>query len=166
MGYSSFGVAKKPQPPRLSIHRLANPAPVTLASQASLVPIPPEHKQPQQGPHVCEWRTPSGQCGMAFPSLVPLYTHLINDHIGAGGRRKKNAPPGTNAREEDGLFHCSWSACSVSVKKRDHIITHLRVHVPVKPFMCEVCGKSYKHAQDLKKHERGNHPEHFTQQEH
>lgn len=36
--------------------------------------------------------------------------------------------------------------------KRDHITSHIRVHVPLKPHKCEFCGKSFKRPQDLKKH--------------
>jgi len=36
--------------------------------------------------------------------------------------------------------------------KRDHITSHMRVHVPLKPHKCDFCGKSFKRPQDLKKH--------------
>jgi hypothetical protein len=36
--------------------------------------------------------------------------------------------------------------------KRDHITSHIRVHIPLKPHKCEHCGKSFKRPQDLKKH--------------
>ena len=36
--------------------------------------------------------------------------------------------------------------------KRDHITSHIRVHVPLKPHKCDFCGKSFKRPQDLKKH--------------
>jgi hypothetical protein len=36
--------------------------------------------------------------------------------------------------------------------KRDHITSHVRVHVPLKPHTCSICTKSFKRPQDLKKH--------------
>ncbi len=36
--------------------------------------------------------------------------------------------------------------------KRDHITSHLRVHIPLKPFQCQICDKKFKRKQDLKKH--------------
>ena len=36
--------------------------------------------------------------------------------------------------------------------KRDHITSHIRVHVPLKPHKCEFCQKAFKRPQDLKKH--------------
>jgi hypothetical protein len=36
--------------------------------------------------------------------------------------------------------------------KRDHITSHIRVHVPLKPHKCDFCQKAFKRPQDLKKH--------------
>ncbi|OLN94031.1 pH-response transcription factor pacC/RIM101 [Colletotrichum chlorophyti] len=45
-----------------------------------------------------------------------------------------------------------WNSCRTTTVKRDHITSHIRVHVPLKPHKCEFCGKSFKRPQDLKKH--------------
>lgn len=47
---------------------------------------------------------------------------------------------------------CQWNACRTTTVKRDHITSHIRVHVPLKPHKCDFCGKSFKRPQDLKKH--------------
>lgn len=47
---------------------------------------------------------------------------------------------------------CQWNSCRTTTVKRDHITSHIRVHVPLKPHKCEFCGKSFKRPQDLKKH--------------
>lgn len=47
---------------------------------------------------------------------------------------------------------CQWNACRTTTVKRDHITSHIRVHVPLKPHKCDLCGKSFKRPQDLKKH--------------
>lgn len=47
---------------------------------------------------------------------------------------------------------CGWANCRTTTVKRDHITSHIRVHVPLKPHKCEFCGKAFKRPQDLKKH--------------
>jgi uncharacterized Zn-finger protein len=47
---------------------------------------------------------------------------------------------------------CQWGTCNTTTVKRDHITSHIRVHVPLKPHKCDFCGKAFKRPQDLKKH--------------
>jgi len=47
---------------------------------------------------------------------------------------------------------CGWNSCRTTTVKRDHITSHIRVHVPLKPHKCDFCGKAFKRPQDLKKH--------------
>lgn len=47
---------------------------------------------------------------------------------------------------------CHWGNCRTTTVKRDHITSHIRVHVPLKPHKCDLCGKAFKRPQDLKKH--------------
>ena len=47
---------------------------------------------------------------------------------------------------------CHWGNCRTATVKRDHITSHIRVHVPLKPHKCDFCGKAFKRPQDLKKH--------------
>lgn len=47
---------------------------------------------------------------------------------------------------------CGWNQCRTTTVKRDHITSHIRVHVPLKPHKCDFCGKAFKRPQDLKKH--------------
>ncbi|KAI8334012.1 hypothetical protein BC941DRAFT_357154 [Chlamydoabsidia padenii] len=85
----------------------------------------------------CHW----GQCSNQYTDPEQLYHHLTNDHVG---------------RKSMGnlCLTCHWENCDVTVVKRDHITSHLRVHVPLKPHHCHSCDKSFKRPQDLKKHER------------
>ncbi|ORY82116.1 putative transcription factor PacC, partial [Protomyces lactucae-debilis] len=68
-----------------------------------------------------------------------LYNHVCEDHIG---------------RKSTGnlTLTCAWGTCTITTAKRDHITSHIRVHVPLKPHNCHHCRRSFKRPQDLKKH--------------
>ncbi|ORZ16320.1 hypothetical protein BCR42DRAFT_451282 [Absidia repens] len=85
----------------------------------------------------CHWKL----CSNQYLDPEQLYNHLTNDHVG---------------RKSTGnlCLTCQWENCDVTVVKRDHITSHLRVHVPLKPHHCHSCEKSFKRPQDLKKHEK------------
>ncbi|KAG8219637.1 hypothetical protein J3R82DRAFT_592 [Butyriboletus roseoflavus] len=99
--------------------------------------------------HLCEWL----DCSDAFADPELLYTHLCNDHI---GRKSTN----------NLCLTCKWKDCGTSCAKRDHITSHLRVHTPLKPHVCEICKKTFKRPQDLKKHEKIHTEEHHAQHKH
>ncbi|CCH43463.1 Zinc finger protein [Wickerhamomyces ciferrii] len=88
-----------------------------------------------QGPIMCKW----GSCKEIFVNAEMLYNHLCDDHVGRKSNRNLN-------------LNCDWDGCKVQTVKRDHITSHLRVHIPLKPFVCTTCTKKFKRPQDLKKH--------------
>ncbi|CCF59925.1 hypothetical protein KAFR_0I01440 [Kazachstania africana CBS 2517] len=83
----------------------------------------------------CKWN----QCKMVFNQPELLYNHLCQDHIGR--KSQKNLQ-----------LNCQWEHCTIKTEKRDHITSHIRVHIPLKPFKCSNCDKKFKRPQDLKKH--------------
>ncbi|KAL2124118.1 hypothetical protein VTJ04DRAFT_483 [Mycothermus thermophilus] len=84
---------------------------------------------------ICRWE----DCRESFVSAEALYEHLCERHV---GRKSTNNLQLT----------CQWNNCRTTTVKRDHITSHIRVHVPLKPHKCDNCGKSFKRPQDLKKH--------------
>ncbi|KAG0704399.1 hypothetical protein DFH29DRAFT_912190 [Suillus ampliporus] len=118
-----------------------SPAPDTLVSR----PSPPSNSEIYN----CQWV----DCTSTFADPEVLYNHLCNDHI---GRKSTN----------NLCLTCKWKDCGTSCAKRDHITSHLRVHTPLKPHVCEICKKSFKRPQDLKKHEKIHTEEHHAQHKH
>ncbi|KAG5360331.1 pH-response transcription factor [Yarrowia sp. B02] len=84
---------------------------------------------------VCKW----GPCNKTFSSAEKLYAHLCDAHVGRKCTHNLS-------------LVCNWDNCGIVTVKRDHITSHIRVHVPLKPYKCDFCTKSFKRPQDLKKH--------------
>ena len=76
---------------------------------------------------------------MRLDILTHTQEHVCDKHIGRKSTNNLN-------------LQCAWGNCHVQVVKRDHITSHIRVHVPLKPHRCQFCGKTFKRPQDLKKH--------------
>ncbi|KAI9332888.1 hypothetical protein DFJ73DRAFT_855056 [Zopfochytrium polystomum] len=87
----------------------------------------------------CLWSQPP--CSLTFTDAEALYNHLTNDHV---GRKKTN----------NLCLECHWESCSVVAAKRDHLTSHIRIHIPLKPHSCPICSRAFKRPQDLKKHDR------------
>ncbi|KIW73951.1 hypothetical protein PV04_02026 [Phialophora macrospora] len=83
----------------------------------------------------CQWQG----CGERCATAENLYEHVCERHVGRKSTNNLN-------------LTCAWGQCRTTTVKRDHITSHIRVHVPLKPHKCEFCGKAFKRPQDLKKH--------------
>ncbi|PSS29637.1 hypothetical protein PHLCEN_2v2785 [Hermanssonia centrifuga] len=109
----------------------------------------PPAKVNDDSSHPCLWV----DCEQVMSDPETLYNHLCNDHIG---------------RKSTGnlCLTCKWKDCGTTCAKRDHITSHLRVHTPLKPHICDICKKPFKRPQDLKKHEKIHTEEHHAQHKH
>ncbi|KAK4639541.1 pH-response transcription factor pacc-1 [Podospora bellae-mahoneyi] len=107
----------------------ATPAPSTAPTASS------SSSTAQDESLVCRW----SECNERFTSAEVLYEHICEKHVGRKSTNNLN-------------LTCQWNACRTTTVKRDHITSHIRVHVPLKPHKCDFCGKSFKRPQDLKKH--------------
>ncbi|KAF2101846.1 hypothetical protein NA57DRAFT_73286 [Rhizodiscina lignyota] len=83
----------------------------------------------------CQWQS----CGERCATAEQLYDHVCERHVGRKSTNNLN-------------LTCQWGNCRTTTVKRDHITSHIRVHVPLKPHKCDFCGKAFKRPQDLKKH--------------
>ncbi|KAK6585548.1 hypothetical protein PZA11_002275 [Diplocarpon coronariae] len=83
----------------------------------------------------CQWDKCSERCS----SAEALFEHICEKHVGRKSTNNLN-------------LTCGWNQCRTTTVKRDHITSHIRVHVPLKPHKCDFCGKAFKRPQDLKKH--------------
>ncbi|KAG5350971.1 hypothetical protein C0989_008442 [Termitomyces sp. Mn162] len=139
-------------------------------------PLTVKAQSPDPSPvHRCQWL----HCDLLFPDPEALYNHLCNDHI---GRKSTN----------NLCLTCRWKECGTSCAKRDHITSHLR-GPSCSPLLMpsahseqstlpssltsaryrgsfslsrDICKKSFKRPQDLKKHEKIHTEEHHQQHKH
>ncbi|KAI9487992.1 hypothetical protein BDB00DRAFT_850529 [Zychaea mexicana] len=65
--------------------------------------------------YACRW----GDCDQFLENAEALYEHLCDDHI---GRKTTN----------NLCLECCWNNCGIKAAKRDHLTSHLRVHLPLK----------------------------------
>ncbi|KAG8936268.1 hypothetical protein FRC00_009346 [Tulasnella sp. 408] len=143
-------MSASPPPQRQSPPRSTPPA-STVSPEPQKQEQSPPSAPPKEDANAlrCQWEGCSFEC----PDGDQLYLHLCNQHI---GRKSTN----------NLCLTCKWNGCGTSCSKRDHITSHLRVHIPLKPHVCEVCDKSFKRPQDLKKHEKIHTEEHHAQHKH
>ncbi|KAJ1301759.1 hypothetical protein OPQ81_008988 [Rhizoctonia solani] len=125
------------------------PAPPTTATTSTAPAASTASPPPADKGYACQWEG----CDKTLPDPEVLYIHLCNDHI---GRKSTN----------NLCLTCKWKGCGATCAKRDHITSHLRVHTPLKPHVCEICNKPFKRPQDLKKHEKIHTEEHHMAHRH
>ncbi|KAF9654440.1 hypothetical protein BDM02DRAFT_154660 [Thelephora ganbajun] len=143
----SAAPSSSPPPESTGVGNTSQPTTTQASSpQRQPSPVSPPSYEPSL---ICLWV----DCSRSYSDAELLYSHLCNDHI---GRKSTN----------NLCLTCKWKDCGATCAKRDHITSHLRVHTPLKPHACEICKKSFKRPQDLKKHEKIHTEEHHAQHKH
>jgi len=51
-------------------------------------------------------------------------------------------------------YVCDFDSCKYKTYKKDHIISHQRLHTGEKPFKCDTCDKSFADKANLLRHQR------------
>jgi len=128
-----------------SIQNQPQPQQQQQQQQQQEAPAQQQQQQPQTQAEVprpavddslsCQWEKCSEKCS----SAEALFEHICEKHVGRKSTNNLN-------------LTCGWNSCRTTTVKRDHITSHIRVHVPLKPHKCDFCGKAFKRPQDLKKH--------------
>lgn len=87
----------------------------------------------------CEWT------GCKFiGSGSKIYDHLVEAHVTRC----------TDKKDRSKKLFCRYGDCNVCVTKRDHLTSHLRIHVDFRPHACGICKRRFKRKQDVRKHSR------------
>ncbi|KAF2091541.1 hypothetical protein K490DRAFT_32951 [Saccharata proteae CBS 121410] len=128
------------QPPAAPVqaaspHQHHQPAPQAQTPTQQALPLPTPNSAGDQ--LTCLWQN----CGERCATPSDLYDHVCERHVGRKSTNNLN-------------LTCQWGQCRITTVKRDHITSHIRVHVPLKPHKCPTCDKSFKRPQDLKKHQK------------
>ena len=76
-----------------------------------------------------------------FIFLSTIFSFEFIDYI--KGKKKKSY-----------LYICPFKECKRKFKYRNNLMTHVRTHYKIKPFICTFCSKSFNEKGNLKTHER------------
>jgi hypothetical protein len=83
--------------------------------------IPTDTSINEMSTYHCQWRG----CTEEFHDPAVLMHHVSEEHIGRRALGHLN-------------LRCEWGDCEVTARKRDHIISHIRLHIPYWPLACKV----------------------------
>jgi hypothetical protein len=109
----------------------------------------------------CRWRGCSETNRLFCPQS--LYDHLCQAHASTSYAALVQTHDangdGEGKNEMSEGVACLWEGCQYRCKskKRHHMNSHLRSHVPLSPFQCHICSVTFKWKSDLTKHLRRQH---------
>ncbi|KAJ8979275.1 hypothetical protein NQ317_009889 [Molorchus minor] len=130
-----------PQSPNSTQSDSENSVSSVELSTKQIRPIGSIIKNTEKNDVKCCWKN----CGMYFPSLDQLASHVSKVHSASG---------------LGGLFYCGWEGCTRDNKgfnaRAENLKIHSRSHSGEKPYVCPVpgCNKAYSNSSDRFKHTR------------
>nr|XP_021194732.2 zinc finger protein 234 [Helicoverpa armigera] len=89
-------------------------------------------------------------CGLKFAYEISLNKHILRYHEGQSVSVKFIDP---KTRRDERQFQCD--TCSRSFYKRDLLVKHTKIHMPIENFYeCDVCKKKFHRSDNLRSHKR------------
>jgi hypothetical protein len=132
-----------PQDPTHSLRHLPLPSPLPAHPE----PAARMAKKEENEDNICGWEA----CGDQFNTAEDLFNHVCGSHIGASYPPPFSsslltrvffllAPSTFSGRKSAGTLslECKWTGCHAKASKRDHLTSHCRVHIALKPHVCSV----------------------------
>lgn len=138
--------------------RVRNNSTTSLASDAVGVPTEPQGTPTiaptLSGTHTCKWAS----CGLRYDCSADLMEHLSADHVGSGKSVYSCLWEGCDRREHECHEKTDGDKKSKSKGKafaqRQKVMRHLQTHTGDRPFLCDICQKTFSEATTLTQHKR------------
>ncbi|KAJ8737170.1 hypothetical protein PYW07_000441 [Mythimna separata] len=94
-------------------------------------------------------------CGLKFAYEISLNKHILRYHEGQSVSVKFID---SKTKREERQFQCD--TCNRSFYKRDLLVKHTKIHMPIENFyQCDICEKKFHRSDNLRSHKRVHQPQ-------